>query len=213
MGVRPNPEPNRGVRHRRTKPGPQRVGRVKTRAAKAGCTDLEWEAIGHYFASDVNWNRTEACRRAGYKHPDKQGSRIFQRPAVVAEVERRRALLAEDVKVGPAEIINELKKIAFFNMLDYGSVDKDGPFTIDLSMVTREQMAAIGQFEIETTTVGKDDEAHEIKKLKFKPMDKMAALDKLARHLGLFDDKLSLSVKGDLGEQIMLARKRIRSGE
>ena len=209
MGLRPIPEPSRGSK-RTTKRVYTRNGRTKTFAGKAGLTDLEWEAVNHYFSSDVNFNRSEACRRAGYKHSAAQSSRVFGRPAVVAEVERRRAKLAEDFKIGPAEILNEFRKIAFFNMLDYGEIDSKGYFQINLSEVSREQMAAIGEFTIETYNEGRGDDVREVKKIKFKPMDKLSALEKLARHLGLFDDKLSLTVEGDLGQQILAAKKRIR---
>ena len=212
MGKRPKPDPSRGTKKTLAKVYPRKAGKTKTFAAKAGLTDLEWEAVNHYFTRDVNFSRTEACRRAGYAHPHSQSSRMFSRPAVVAEVERRRALLAEDFKVGPAEILNELSKVAFFNMLDYGEIDKDGYFRINLSDASREQMAAIGEFTIETYMEGRGETAQEVKKIKFKPMDKMQALDKLARHLGLFDDKLSLTVEGNLGQQILAAKKRAREG-
>ena len=212
MGVRPKPLPGRGTK-KTLKRVYHRSGRTKTFAGKAGLTDLEWESVNHYFTSDVNFNRSEACRRAGYKHPGTQSSRMFGRPAVVAEIERRRAKLAEDFKIGPAEILNEFRKVAFFNMLDYGKIDSEGYFQIDLNDVTREQMAAIGEFTIETYNEGRGEDAREVKKIKFKPLDKLSALEKLARHLGLFDDKLSVSIEGDLGQQIIAAKKRVREGE
>ena len=212
MGRRPIPEPGRGAK-KVTKRVYHRAGRTKTYAGKAGLTDLEWEAVNHYFTSDVNFSRTEACRRAGYSHPGPQSSRVFGRPAVVAEIERRRAKLAEDFKIGPAEILNEFRKVAFYNLSDYGEVDKDGYFEVNLSDVTREQMAAIGEFVIETYHEGRGPEAREVKKIKFKPLDKLAALEKLARHLGLFNDKLALSVEGGLGAQIIEAKKRVNKGE
>ena len=209
MGQRPTPEPGRGAK-KTLKRVYTRNGRTKTFAGKAGLTALEWEAVDYYFTAEVNFNRTEACRRAGYRHPGPQAYRVFSRPAVVAEVERRRAKLAEDFKIGPAEILNEISKIAFFNMADYGTIDKDGFFRINLTDVTREQMAAIGEFTIESHVEGKGKDAHVVRKIKFKPMDKMAALEKLARHLGLFDDKLNVTVNGGLGSQIIAAKKRLR---
>ena len=212
MGVRPKPEPGRGTK-KTIKRVYHRNGRTKTFAAKAGLTALEWETVKHYFSSDVNFSQTEACRRAGYSQPSTQASRVFGRPAVVAEIERRRAKLAEDFKIGPAEILNEFRKIAFHNIADYGEVDDKGYFKVDLRNVTREQMASIGDFVIETRMEGRGPKAKEVRTLKFKALDKLGALEKLARHLGLFDDKLSLSVEGDLGQQIIAAKERVRKGE
>ena len=46
--------------------------------------------------------------------------------------------------------------------------------------------------------------------LKLRLADKRAALDSVARHLGMFNDKLDLNVTGPLAER--LARARARNG-
>lgn len=48
--------------------------------------------------------------------------------------------------------------------------------------------------------------------LKLKIADKKGALDSLARHLGMFNDKLDITVKDELAERLARARKR-KSGE
>ena len=202
------------------KPGP-RPGPVKTSVEKKGLTDLEWEAINHYFTPEVNFNRTEALRRAGYAHPGAQVTRVFHRPAVVKEIDRRRKGRAELFKVGEAEVLQELSKIAFFNMADFAKNDDNGDFVltedghliINMANVNREQLAAIGEYTIETYYEGTGDDAVPVKKVKFKPFDKMGALDKLARHLGLFQDRIKIEGEDNLATAILAARRRVRQEE
>ena len=212
MPKRQVPTPNRGRVPRRKAPA-RRANQAKTLPQQAGLTELEWAAVGHYFTSEVNFSRVEACRRAGYAHAHSQAFTVFSRPAVVAEVELRRAKIADDLKVGPNEILQELKKIAFFNPADYGIPGKNGMWYIDLSLIDREQMAAIGEITNDTLTIPDEDGKDTTVLLtKIKPLDKLGALDRLARHLSLFTDNLNLSVNKDLATLIDDAKKRIQDG-
>lgn len=202
------------------KPGPKR-GPKQTFVQKAGLTDMEWEAVNHYFTPEVNFNKTEALRRAGYAHPAAQVSRVFGRKEVVAELDKRRKARTEQFKVGEAEVLSELQKIAFYNIYDFCEQDEDGKLIVDsrgyasisLANATREQMAAISEFVVETHMEGRGEDAVPVTKLKFKPLDKMAALDKLCRHLGLFNDKLKVEAGENFANAILEAKKRIREGE
>ena len=209
---RPTPSPSYGRRKRRNRKGAPRNSPVQTSVEQAGLTPREWLAIGHYFAPEVNYNKAEACRRAGYAFPSSQANRVFGRPPVVAEINRRRAELAVKFDIGPADVLRELTKLAFFNLGDYGEIDATtGEFLIDLSEVTRDQMAALGSYEIETYTKGSGEEAREVKRVRIKPPDKLGALDKLARHLGLFNDKMNVNVNGDLAAAILAAKNRVKA--
>lgn len=62
---------------------------------------------------------------------------------------------------------------------------------------------------VDVATVGNDQMGiGEVLKLRL--ADKRAALDSVARHLGMFNDKLDLNVTGPLAER--LARARARNG-
>jgi len=49
--------------------------------------------------------------------------------------------------------------------------------------------------------------------LKYKLADKKGALDSVARHLGMFNDKLDLKVTDALAERLARARARKHGGE
>lgn len=105
------------------------------------------------------------------------------------------------------DILLELKHIGFANMLDYVAVQGDGSAYVDLSALTREQAAAISEISVDEYKVGRGEDARDVKRVKVKLIDKTNALDKLARVLSLYNDKLNLQIdardKGDIVESIL----------
>jgi phage terminase small subunit len=77
-----------------------------------------------------------------------------------------------------------MAKIGFSNMGDYLKCPEGGgdPY-FDYASLTREQKAALKELTVESWIKGKDQL---VKKIKFRLHDKLAALDKLGRHLGMF---------------------------
>ena len=78
-------------------------------------------------------------------------------------------------------VVDELRKIGFANMADYMKPTPEGAPSLDFSDLTRDQTAALSQVTVESGPAGK--------RVTFKLHDKLGALDKLGRHLGLFDAK------------------------
>ena len=98
-------------------------------------------------------------------------------------------------------------------MADYGEILDTGEFVPDFSRVSREQMAALVGIEVdEATTVGQDGQTKTMRRYRLKA-DKMTALDKLARNLGLLTDNLNMTVSGDMADQILKAKQRLNQGE
>jgi phage terminase small subunit len=74
---------------------------------------------------------------------------------------------------------------------------------VDLSATTRDQLAAVKELVVEDFFDGRGEDARKVRRVKIKLADKLAALDKLGRHLGIFNDKLELRGKLTL-EQLVL---------
>jgi len=106
--------------------------------------------------------------------------------------------LEEDAIITVEEVVKELKKIAFADMKDFLE------YKTDLSVVGYEDGEAVTDYRtviqlkesdqidgnlISEVSMSKDGT------LKFKLHDKMAALDKLGRHLSMFTDKVEHSGK------------------
>ena len=133
-------------------------------------------------------NATQAAIRAGYSESNarQQGHRLLTKANVADAIEKAQAERAERVQVTADEVLAELKKLGFSNMLDYATVQADGTAYVDLSSLTREQAAAIQEMTVDEYTEGRGEDARPVKKVKVKLVDKKGTLELLGRHLGLF---------------------------
>lgn len=140
----------------------------------------------------VDLNATQAAIRAGYseKTAYSQGQRLLKNVEVQAAIAEAQAQRAKRTEVTADRVVEELAKLAFSNMLDYMTVTPDGFAVVDLSNLTREQAAAITELQVDEYWEGHDDDARQVKRVKFKLADKKGALELLGKHLGMFTDKL-----------------------
>lgn len=158
----------------------------------------------------VDLNATQAAIRAGYTEISAEvtGSRLLRHHRVGAIIAVRRAKASDRIEVTVERIISEYAKLGFANMADY--ITGEGTErTIDLSKLTRDQAAAIQEITVETYMDGKGEAAERVKRTKLKLADKRGALDSLAKHLGMFVEKISVDVtvehKSALVDKILAA--------
>jgi len=140
-------------------------------------TDRQDRFVKEYL---VDLNATKAAKRAGYS----------KRTAV----QKAQAERGKRTEIEADAVVRELGKIGFANMLDYLTIGKDGDPYVDLSDLTREQAAAIGEVTVEDFTEGRGEDKRDVRRVKFKLSDKRGALVDLGRHLGMFNDKSTLDV-------------------
>lgn len=142
---------------------------------------------------------SEAYEAAGYKANRHNAARLNTNEHVRRRVEELITAAAEKAEVSVARVLEELAKIGFSNMLDYMKPSADGTAALDLSRLTRDQAAAIGEmtFDYDDQVVVKEGEEpateRVLKRIKFKLSDKRAALVDLGRHLGMFKDRIEHS--------------------
>ena len=155
-------------------------------------------------------SRREECRIAGYTMS--QAGYVFQRQDVIIEIERRRNLLRRETEITEARVIAELGKIAFASLGDLLEIQEDGSAWIDMAAITEDQKAALAQYDVETYQELGDEEhpGHVVKKSKIKFHDKKAALDSLARIMGMNNDKLAVTVGLTLSDKVQQARQRLQ---
>ena len=95
-------------------------------------------------------------------------------------------------------VLRELARIAFF---DIGEMLRPDGSMIPLDKMDEDARRAIAGIEI--VELGEDRDGNSLGQLrKIKIADKLVALDRLARHLGLLNDKLI--VKGDAENPVMI---------
>lgn len=149
-------------------------------------------------------NATQAAIRSGYskKTAKFMASRLLTNVNVQPYIQKLMDRRSTKVEVTAENVIKELSKLAFSNMIDILNINKNtGEALIDLSNLTREQAAAIQEYTVdeyfEHDPSAPDDDKHamrKIKKIKVKLADKRASLELLARHLKLLTDRLDINV-------------------
>lgn len=163
---KPPPQPEPGVR-----------GRLTARQV-AFCSE---------YVRDFNAMR--AARAAGYSPASvhTQAHQVLSKPLVQAEISRLQAAAARRNEITVDRILAEYAKVGFANIRDYITLTPDGAAALNLTDVTEEQFAAIGQLEIEEDPKGRADDARVVRTIKIKMHDKLHALDSIAKKLGMFN--------------------------
>lgn len=143
----------------------------------------------------IDGNATAAMRRSGYRgrDPKRAGHRFLQMPSVKAELAKRREVIADRYAVSADRIVRELATIAFANMQDYMEAGPDGDPHLSFADLTREQAGALAEMTVEDFVDGRGEDARDVRRVKFKLHDKLAALAHLGKHLGLFRDKVEVT--------------------
>ncbi len=148
-------------------------------------------------------NQRKALRTAGYSDAtiNTGASHVFSHPAVKAEIERRMKIMFEEAGVDEAWVISRLKEVADFNVVDATDDDWNILDKADMNHVVR---AGIGEIEVHEI----EDDGGIKRHIKIKSRDKLGALDKLARHLGMYNDSITVKDEKDKLAQLAQARKR-----
>jgi phage terminase small subunit len=140
----------------------------------------------------IDLNATQAAIRAGYSEATaaEQGSRLLSNVKISDAVSEGRRKLSERTEITQERVLKELGKIGFANMDDYIRVGIDGDAFVDLSELDRDKAAAISEVTVEDFTDGRGEDSRDVRKIKFKLLDKRAALVDIGKHLGMFSDRI-----------------------
>lgn len=135
---------------------------------------------------------TAAYEKVGYRPDDGNASKLAGKPEVQDRVQEITGRAAEAAGVTVEAILAELSRVGFANMLDYMTIGADGQPTLDFSKLSREQASVISELTVETrsTLQEEGEDPGQVQKVRFKLVDKLSALDKLGRHVGLFKDRV-----------------------
>lgn len=178
-------------------------------------SDRHMAVVNHYFACD--FRKREAVVRAGF-HREGASDRIFKRPDVIREIEKRRAALAKKHEVTREWLIERYKRIVQTGdaMAKYKKVSEDGAVYWDFTDLTPEDAALIRGIKTKYYVEGRGDDAREVKE--FTPDigstgDEKAALDSLARMIGAFEDKTKLEAGEELLALLNAGRNRVKKSD
>lgn len=165
-------------------------------------TDKQARFVDEYL---VDLNATQAAIRAGYsaKTANEQGARLLANVSVQNAIRERQEVLKMKTEVTQEWVVERYRRIVegcdkrlFFR--DDGSVKPPSEWSAEMGL-------AVAAFEVQE--LGDEGLAVSVSKLRFQ--DAKAALDSLARHLGMFKDKVEVSVDESLAERLARAKERL----
>lgn len=149
-------------------------------------------------------NGRKACESLGYKDTY-NASRILLR---VPKIRRAIELGLERLTINAESVLQETAKLAFSNISDYLKLDKDGFPRIDFTLTTHPQFAAVQEISEDVTGGTGDGERRQVLRRKIKLQPKVQALEILADHLHLRDQRVELDIGENLANRLGGARHR-----
>lgn len=132
-------------------------------------------------------NATKAAKRSGYskKTAHSIGPRLLEDVDIKKYISNLKRKRSDKAEITAERVLREIAKMAFSNLGDYITIQKDGTAEIDLRKLTRNQAAALSEVTVDDDSLGGQ-------KVKIKLHDKLKGLEQLGRHLKLFTDKTEL---------------------
>lgn len=130
----------------------------------------------------IDLNATQAAIRAGYSEKTAYsiGDENLRKPEIADFVKKLQLEQSERTKVTADMVIQELAKIGFSDIKNYFGSDEDQK---DITQLENKLSAAVSSIKV--TEMSGDGWSKTTKE--FKLHDKIAALDKLGKHTGIFE--------------------------
>ncbi|WP_130861446.1 terminase small subunit [Bacilliculturomica massiliensis] len=144
----------------------------------------------------IDLNATQAAIRAGYspKTAHSQGQRLLKDVDVANYIKQRQKQLQKKTEITQERVLAEYAKLAFFDPRNLFETDGSPKSITELDDETAAALAGLDVQEVFEGVGSNRVFAGYIKK--YKLADKRGALDSLARHLGMFTDKVE--IKGEV---------------
>jgi phage terminase small subunit len=131
----------------------------------------------------VDLNASAAARRAGYseKTAYSVGQRLLKNAEVAAAVGLARSERERRTEITSDRVLRELARVAFFDPRKLFGADGQ---PLPIAELDDDAAAVVAGLEVSVTH---NDDGSVTRVAKIKLADKLSALEKLGRHLGLFD--------------------------
>lgn len=142
----------------------------------------------------VDLNAKQAAIRAGYKpgYARQIANNNLKHEGIRAAIAKAQAPRLARLDMDAEAVLVELARIARANVLDYMRIGEDGAPVVDFARLDRESAAALSEVTVEEFARGSGKDRRDMRRTRFRLHDKLAALDKLARHFGLMRERMSL---------------------
>ena len=145
----------------------------------------------------VDFNATQAAIRAGYspRSAKQQATRLLTNASIQAALAHAQAHRREELKIDADTVVRELARIGFSKMTDVASWDDLGVYIKGSDSLDPDTEATIKEVTLTKTSVYRKNGDEEVtEKWRVVLHDKLAALDKLCRFLGIYNDSLTVDL-------------------
>lgn len=169
-----------------------------------GLTERERRFVALYLSNGQNATHAYQALSpaASFNTAKRNGHDLFHRPAVQAALAKAIGKATEKLEISAERVLQEFARIAFSDIQDVVHIDENGVPVIDLTKAkTSGKTAVIAEITQDEYTEGRGDDARAVKRTKVKFHDKLAALNALAKNLGLLKEQIELT--GDLNVRQM----------
>jgi phage terminase small subunit len=136
-------------------------------------------------------------------------SRLLRNAEFSARVAELQAQAAEGAVMAAREVLIELSRIGRANMADFVRAFGRGDPVAAVDQLTPEQTAALGEVTIEQFMDGVGDDAREVRRIKFKLIAKIRALELLGKHYRLFVERHGHDLGAGVAERLAAAIARV----
>lgn len=145
----------------------------------------------------IDLNGAQSAIRAGYSEDRARitASELLDREDVQAYLKKRQQEIQEVTGITQKRVLEEYAKIAFIDIRKFYTVDGALKGIRDLDDDAAGALASVESYEEKT---GEEDVEALGTTRKIKTYDKVKALDSLARHLGMFNDKMDVNLSGQI---------------
>jgi len=160
-------------------------------------SDREKQFIIEYLA---DLNATQAAIRAGYsaRTAKQQAQRLIKKDSVQAAIQKEMNKRAERTEITADKVLEEYAKLGFSDVTDYLQVVTER-ILVGHDKETGEPISDISQFVLmkdtkdippEKLAAISEIKQHKDGSISFKLHDKKGALDSIAKHLGMFTERV-----------------------
>lgn len=145
----------------------------------------EW--VCREFVTDNGENQTRAYMRAykssSYDCAKTEANRLFTKPYIKRRIEELRAERSKRLEISADKVLTEMAKLSFYDPRAF--FDADGRLK-PIDEIDPDQAAVLAGIDVTTKIVGEEKDGI-VMLTKIKLPDKGANLERLAKHLGLFE--------------------------
>ena len=110
-------------------------------------------------------------------------------------VDRAESERADRLKITDERLLEEAAKVALSNMQDFTQVNEEGQLDTDMTGVTRDQMASVTEFTVDTSAGDGDGMRRRVLRTRVKLGNKLQAIELCMKVKGMLREKLEITNK------------------